>query len=140
MRILYLGFRLISTENFAGDTMKLYNLAANVAQDVVLALQKAKAENKHVLLKIGGYWCVWSYRFDAFVNGDSRLRTALQEDYIAYHLKNCLENKNFAYLQKLGYRHRFDFPVPVVLDAGGSDCKPGIPVWCWKERATTKIK
>jgi thioredoxin-related protein len=121
MKGLFVFFLFISLQSFAGDTARqeLYNPGANVEKDVAAALVKAKAERKHVLLQIGGNWCVWCYKFNAFVNTDSSLKNTLTNNYVLYHLNYSKENKNLAYLQKLGFPQRFGFPVLVVLDENG---------------------
>ncbi len=109
----------MSLQSFAGDTTHLYNPYANVEKDVAAALVKAKAEKKHVLLQIGGNWCVWCYKFNAFVYTDSVLKRLISNNYVVYHLNYSRENKNLAYMKKLGFPQRFGFPVLVVLDASG---------------------
>lgn len=103
----------------AGDSTKLYDPWANAAQDVARAVEKAKVEKKHVLLQIGGNWCVWCYRFNAFVQLDSVLKKLMNDDYVVYHLNYSPENKNLAYLKTLGNPQRYGFPVLVVLDENG---------------------
>lgn len=119
MIILVISLHVAVVGVFAGDTTKLYNPLAVVEKDVAAALQQAKRENKHVMLQIGGNWCVWCYRFNAFVETDSTLRTILHRNYIVYHLNYSKENKNLDYLQKLGFPQRFGFPVIVILDTAG---------------------
>jgi len=104
----------------ANDSTKLYNPAANVSKDVAAALAKAKKGKKHVLLQIGGNWCVWCYRFNNFVQSDTALKRLVEENYVVYHLNYSKENKNLDYLKKLGYPQRFGFPVLVILDANGN--------------------
>lgn len=120
MRFLVVIFLLFSLQSFAGDTTKLYNPLANVEKDVTAALSKAKAEKKHVLLQIGGNWCVWCYRFDAFVKADSTIQKVMNDNFVVYHLNYSPENKNLDYLKKLGFPQRFGFPVMVILDANGN--------------------
>ncbi len=119
MKGLFISLLFFSLQCFAGDSTRLYDPYANVEKDVAAALAKAKAENKHVLLQIGGNWCVWCYKFHSFVNRDSTLRKLLRENYIVYHLNYSKENQNLAYLKKLGSPQRFGFPTLVVLDADG---------------------
>jgi thioredoxin-related protein len=104
----------------ATDSTKLYDPYANVAKDVAAALVKAKKEKKHVLLQIGGNWCVWCYKFNAFVMTDSSLKHLVENNYVVYHLNYSKENKNLDYMKKLGFPQRFGFPVLVVLDADGN--------------------
>lgn len=111
---------LASVSSYANDSTKLYDPKANVAKDVAEALAKAKKEKKHVLLQIGGNWCVWCYRFNSFVMTDSSLMHLVENNYVVYHLNYSKENKNLDYLKKLGFPQRFGFPVLVVLDADGN--------------------
>ena len=119
MRLLVLFFLFVSVQSFGNDTTKLYNPRANVARDIEAALSKAKNEKKHVLLQIGGNWCVWCYRLNSFIQTDTLLKKIVRDNYVSYHLNYSPENKNLAYMKKLGYPQRFGFPVLVVLNADG---------------------
>ena len=119
MRFLFSLVLFVSLKSFAGDTTKLYNPAANVKKDVAAVVAKAKKEGKHVMLQVGGNWCIWCYRYDGFVKGDTTLNRLVDENYVVYHLNYSPENKNLDYLKTLGYPQRFGFPVFVVLDANG---------------------
>lgn len=119
-KILILILLFCTVNAFAADTTHLYNPYANVAKDVQEAVAKAKREKKHVLLQIGGNWCVWCYRFNAFVQTDSLLKKVMDYNYVVYHLNYSKENRNLDYLKKLGYPQRFGFPVMVILDANGN--------------------
>lgn len=120
MKGLFILFLFLSFQSFAGDTTKLYNPYANAEKDVAAALVKARAENKHVLLQIGGNWCVLCYQFNAFINLDTSIKKIISSNYIVYHLNYSKENQNLGYLKKLGNPQRFGFPVLVVLDADGN--------------------
>lgn len=120
MRFLFCFLMFFCLRASATDSTKLYNPAANVAKDVQQALIKAKKEKKHVLLQVGGNWCVWCYRFNSFVQMDPELKAMLDNNFVLYHLNYSPENKNLDYLKKLGYPQRFGFPVLVVLDADGN--------------------
>lgn len=119
MRFLFLFFLFFSVHAFAGDSTKLYNPNANVKKDVENAMARAKKEKKNVLLQVGGNWCVWCYRLNAFVQTDTLLKKLLNDNYVVYHLNYSKENKNLDYLKKLGFPQRFGFPVLIVLDADG---------------------
>ncbi|MDB5205938.1 MAG: thioredoxin family protein [Flavisolibacter sp.] len=120
MRYLFTLILFISLKAFAGDTTKLYNPAANVKKDIAVALAKAKKEGKHVLIQVGGNWCIWCYRFHDFVAKDTALTRMVNADYVVYHLNWSPENKNLDYLKTLGFPQRFGFPVFVILDANGN--------------------
>ncbi|RYY63029.1 MAG: thioredoxin family protein [Chitinophagaceae bacterium] len=119
MRFLFLLLLLGSLTASAGDTTRLYNPAANARKDLAAALLRAKAGKKHVLVQVGGNWCVWCYRFNAFTQLDTSIRNLLRDNYVVYHLNYSKENKNLDLLAELGYPQRFGFPVLLVLDASG---------------------
>jgi len=120
MRWLVIALFFLNVTAKANDSTKLYHPYANVVKDVQAAVAKAKKEKKHVMLQIGGNWCVWCYRFNSFVQLDSSLKKLLDHNYIVYHLNYSKENKNLDYLKKLGFPQRFGFPVIVILDADGN--------------------
>lgn len=120
MLYLFTLILFISLKAFAGDTTKLYNPKADVNKDVAAAIAKAKKEGKHVLIQVGGNWCIWCYRFHDFVAKDTALSRILDANYVVYHLNWSSENKNLDYLKKLGYPQRFGFPAFVIVDADGT--------------------
>lgn len=116
---------LFTINAFAQDTAKavqphIYNPQANAAQQVKDAVAKAAKEKKHVLIQIGGNWCIWCVRFNNLVTTDTALNRLLNENYEVVHLNYSKENKNEKMLAQLGYPQRFGFPVFVVLDAKGN--------------------
>lgn len=102
------------------DLAHIYDPAANAAADIAKATQQAAREKKHVLLQIGGNWCIWCKRLYKFVKDDPTLDSLQQANFVVYHLNYSKENKNLPILQQLGYPQRFGFPVLVVLDAKGN--------------------
>ncbi|MDB5253621.1 MAG: thioredoxin family protein [Flaviaesturariibacter sp.] len=117
----FLSFLLLATlSSHAGDTAKLYNPAANVAKDLSTAVSRARREGKHVMIQVGGNWCIWCYRFNGFVESDPALKRYRDSNYIVYHLNYSKENRNLPALKKLGFPQRFGFPVFVILDGKGN--------------------
>jgi thiol:disulfide interchange protein len=120
MKYLVLLLLLFSFRARGADTTKLYNPFANVAKDMALLMATAQAEKKHILIQVGGNWCVWCYKFNAFVQTDSTLKRMVAGSYVLYHLNYSKENRNEATMARLGYPQRFGFPVLLVLDAQGN--------------------
>jgi thioredoxin-related protein len=105
------------------DTLKkknLYDPTADAKMDIAAAVKKAESEGKHVMLQIGGNWCGWCILFDKKVNSNDTLRTAIEKDFIVYHLNYSRENKNVDVLSSLEFPQRFGFPVFVILDGKGN--------------------
>ncbi|WP_341842583.1 thioredoxin family protein [Chitinophaga caseinilytica] len=98
----------------------IYNPAADARADLKAALQKASVEKKHVLLQIGGNWCIWCRRLYKFVEDHPKLTEEQNKNFVVYHLNYSKENKNLDILKELGYPQRFGFPVLVILDAKGN--------------------
>jgi len=98
----------------------LYHPGSDAAADIEQAVQQAANSGKHVLIQLGGNWCVWCYRLHDFIESDSEIKTFLEDNYVLYHLNYSKENKNMAVLEKLGYPQRFGFPALIVLDAKGT--------------------
>jgi thiol:disulfide interchange protein len=98
----------------------IYDPSANAAADIDAATRQAAREGKHVLLQVGGNWCIWCRRLYKFMHDDAQLDSMVRRNYVVYHLNYSKENRNLPLLQKLGYPQRFGFPVLVILDANGA--------------------
>ena len=99
---------------------KLYDTAANADNDIERLVEKAKKADKHVLVQVGGNWCVWCARFNEFVTTDKTIDSLVNANYFVYHLNYSKENKNTKQLEKYKFPQRFGFPVFLVLDGKGN--------------------
>ncbi len=121
-RVLVLLLICMAVNNgFSQDLTKYnaYNPTANADADIRAAVKKAKAEKKHVLIQIGGNWCIWCARFDELVKTDKAIDSIAKADFVYYHLNYSKENTNEKILARYGYPQRFGFPVFLVLDQNG---------------------
>ena len=98
----------------------LYNPSDDAKAAIAIAVQQAADEGKHVLLQVGGNWCGWCIAFDEKVKSNDTLLTAMEKNFVIYHLNYSKENKNEDILASLVYPQRFGFPVFVVLDGEGN--------------------
>ena len=101
------------------ETVTIYNPNANAKEDIASAVKQAKAENKHVLLQIGGNWCPWCVKLHGFMDTDTQIDSLLKADYVRVMVNYSKENKNEEVLKLLGNPQRFGFPVLVILDQDG---------------------
>jgi thiol:disulfide interchange protein len=97
----------------------LYNPGENAKQLIASSVQEAKESGKHVLVEIGGNWCIWCARFNDFVNNDKSLDSLVNINFVVYHLNYSQENKNVDLLATYGFPQRFGFPVFLVLNEKG---------------------
>jgi len=116
--VLTIIFYFILSSNFA-QSAKLYNPDADVSAAITQGLVKAKAENKHLLLQIGGNWCPWCIKFHKFCEEDQEISTVISKNYITIKVNYSKENRNIAELKKLDFPQRFGFPVFVILNSDG---------------------
>jgi len=98
---------------------KPYNPDADAAQDLAALKEKAKKENKNILIQAGGNWCIWCLRFEKFKNEHQQIKSLIENNYLSYHLNYSEENKNEAVLKSLGDPGRLGYPVFVILNKDG---------------------
>jgi thioredoxin-related protein len=111
----------ITTIALSQDSLKfnLYHPEENAKLAISKAVVQAKKSGKHVLIEIGGNWCIWCSRFNDFVTKDKSLDSLVSSNYVVYHLNYSKENKNKDLLAKYGYPQRFGFPVFLILNEKG---------------------
>jgi uncharacterized protein YyaL (SSP411 family) len=101
--------------------VKIYNPDANAREDIAKAVHQARAENKHVLLQIGGNWCPWCIRLHGMETTDIQIDSILKADYVMV-LVNVAKEKDKRdpeLMASLGNPQRFGFPVLVILNQEG---------------------
>ena len=109
---------LLSSNSWAQDSL-IYHPEVNAVEQIKSATIKATAENKHVLLMIGGNWCRWCKMFNKFVTTDAQLDSAMNKNFIVEHINYSKENKNTETLKNLHFPQRFGFPVFIILNSKG---------------------
>ncbi len=112
-------FSLLSAFSQDMTRFKLYKPEENAKEAIEDAVKEAKKSGKHVMIQIGGNWCVWCARFNDFVTNDKSLDSLLKANYVVYHLNNSKENKNNDLLKKYEFPQRFGFPVFLILNEKG---------------------
>ncbi len=98
---------------------KLYHPESNAKKEIAEAVKQAKESGKHVLIQIGGNWCIWCARFNDFVTKDASLDSLANANFVTYHLNYSKENTNTEILSKYSFPQRFGFPVFLILNEKG---------------------
>ena len=116
---LLLFFSIVSVSQ---DMKKftLYKPNEKAEAEITRAVSDAKRSGKHVLIQIGGNWCIWCARFHEFVIKDAQLDSLMNTNYVVYHLNYSKENYNAKLLTKYNFPQRFGFPVFLILDGEGN--------------------
>lgn len=99
------------------DSLSKFDPTRNPSDDLKAAIELAKNTNKRIILDIGGEWCIWCHRIDAFIQNTMEIKSLLEENFIVLKINYSKENKNEKFLslypQIDGYPHFF------VLDKEG---------------------
>ena len=101
------------------EGISIYNPDADASANITTAVERAQADNKHVLLQIGGNWCPWCIKLHGFMAADPQIDSLLTADYYRVMVNYSKENKNDAVMKELEYPQRFGFPVLVILNGEG---------------------
>lgn len=119
--LLVSGILLTSLLGFPQDmkNFNLYHPEENAKQEISKKVKEAKSSGKHVLLQIGGNWCVWCARFNDFVTTDKLIDSLVNDNYVVYHMNYSKENFNIELLKKYKFPQRFGFPVFLILNDEG---------------------
>ena len=119
MKILTTIAFLIAVTQLYDQSEKIYNPSSDAAEQIENAVAQAQAENKNVLLLIGGNWCPWCRKFHKYINEDQQIDSLINANYIRTYINYSKENKNLETLKKLEFPQRFGFPVFVILNEKG---------------------
>ncbi|MBK7289676.1 MAG: thioredoxin family protein [Chitinophagaceae bacterium] len=119
--VFIIGFVFSAIVGFSQDmkTFNLYKPAENAKEQILTAVKEAKKSGKHVLIQIGGNWCIWCARFNDLITTDKSIDTLVNDNYVVYHLNYSKENFNLELLKKYKFPQRFGFPVFLILNEEG---------------------
>jgi len=120
--ILILSTIILSVFLFAQtEPVQIYNPEANAREDIANAVKQAKAENKNVLLQIGGNWCPWCVKLHGLEAADHQIDSLLNADYVRVlvNIPREKEKRDYDLMAELDNPQRFGFPVLVVLNREG---------------------
>lgn len=110
-------FLLSITINLSAQ--KVYEPSRDANKDIQEAVLKAKNENKHVLIQVGGNWCPWCIKMHRYFNSNKEINKIITDNYVYIHVNYSKENKNLPIMKQLEFPQRFGFPVLVVLNKKG---------------------
>ena len=101
----------------AYQPVQQYDPNRDAARDIDAAVAEAKRSGRHVLIEVGGQWCVWCHRLDDYLKRNRKLGTLLERNFVMVKVNYSPENENEEVLSRYpevaGYPHFF------VLDSDG---------------------
>lgn len=94
-----------------------YDPNRNAETDIKDAVLEARRTGKHVLVDVGGEWCVWCHILDKFFDQNPKLLAYREQHYVMVKINYSPENKNDKVLSR--YPPIPGFPHLFVLDTKG---------------------
>jgi thiol:disulfide interchange protein len=85
--------------------------------DLALAVERAAAENKRILLVVGGDWCVWCHILDRFLAQDEVAHAEMAATFVIVKVNMSRENENEDFLA--AYPTPEGYPDFIVLASDG---------------------
>jgi len=108
--LFFAGFSFSQSETFYKPVTEFDPLHVP-AKDVMDAIEEAKRSNKRIILDVGGDWCIWCHRLDAFIESNNNIKIFLNKNFIVVKINFSKENKNEKFLSQYpeipGYPHYF---------------------------------
>ena len=74
--VVVLAVMLVSAAAWAVE--KPFNPASDPAKDLQVAMQRAQAEHKNILMDVGGNWCEWCLVLEETLHADPELNALLR--------------------------------------------------------------
>lgn len=80
-------------------------------KDAMAAIKLAQETNRNVLIEIGGNWCTWCHKMDAFLEKNPSVYQALHNNFVVLKINVSDSNENEAFMKSLppvlGYPHMY---------------------------------
>jgi len=88
-----------------------YSPARNPFQDGAAAIKLASQSNRRILIELGGTWCSWCHKMDAFFDQNPDIRQKLHQTFVMLKVNVSDENDNAEFLKAFprpsGYPHMY---------------------------------
>lgn len=114
-------FFLLCAQSFVAAGQRVYehsyDPARNPAEDLQLAIADASAENKKILLKLGGDWCSWCLLLDKFIAQSDAVRQIYNDTFVTVKVNVSEDNWNEDFLAQFPKAN--GYPFFLILDQSG---------------------
>ncbi|SEL41072.1 Thioredoxin-like [Colwellia chukchiensis] len=90
---------------------QVYDDTRDPFKDAQAAIALAQQTQRNVLIEIGGNWCTWCHKMDAFLEKHPKVYQALHDNYVLLKINVSDSNDNQAFMASLppvlGYPHMY---------------------------------
>jgi len=88
-----------------------YDIKQDAFKDGAAAVSLATSTNRRILIELGGDWCSWCKKMDAFLDANPDIKQKLHETFVMLKINVSDENDNAEFLKPfpkpLGYPHMY---------------------------------
>jgi thioredoxin-related protein len=102
------GFTLFAQSD---DSLEKFEPTRNPFDDLKIAVEQAQQSDKRIILDVGGEWCIWCHRIDAFMHNTKEIKSLIDKNFVFVKVNFSKENKNEKFLSRYpkieGYPHFF---------------------------------
>jgi thioredoxin-related protein len=98
-------------------TVDHYDENRDATADLAMTIDRAKRENKRILIQVGGDWCGWCHLMSNFIEGNDLVREKVDANYLLMKVTYTTEHPNEQFLSN--YPEIKGYPHLYVLDADG---------------------
>lgn len=95
-----------------------YDWRANPYRDLERAIEQASAQNKRILVVVGGNWCGWCEVLDRFLARDAEAHAAFERSFVVLKVNMSPQNENAAFLS--GFPESRGYPDFFILESNGA--------------------
>ncbi|NMP33574.1 thioredoxin family protein [Thalassotalea sp. M1531] len=111
----FLLFFIVTINCYAKESLPIYSKVfddkRDPFKDAVAAIELAKSSNRNVLIEIGGNWCTWCHKMDAFLAKNPDIYQTLHEEFVLLKISVSDSNENAEFMKGLppvlGYPHMY---------------------------------
>lgn len=118
--MIVLAMLVLNISNLNAQSKKIYDEMADAEKQIADAVKKAKAENKHVFVKLGGNWCKWCVLFHNYTHANKDIMNVLDANYVEVLVSTSKAKKNHEIMRKYKNPSRFGYPVFMIIDGEGN--------------------
>ena len=113
----------------AAERASIYDKSADAKVQVARAVERAKHDDKRILLMFGGDWCGWCHKLHGLFKTNREVAQVLYNEYVLVTVDTAAPNAAEllatckAALSQDELKHGFGYPFLAVLDADGKVVK-----------------
>jgi len=118
-KIIIVLFCFMMSVAMNAQVKKVYDETIDPLVQIDNAIAKAKDSGKFVICQVGGNWCPWCLRLADFIEKDSDISLAIEQNFLYIHVNYPRKGAAKELMARLKNAGRFGYPALVVLNTEG---------------------